>query len=350
MDRRPTTQDITWLLDLNRNKQLDLDPPYQRRSVWTAKDRRFFLDTIFRDYPSPAIFLHKNIALDGSVKYHVVDGKQRLETILAFVNNKLRIGPEFGDARLDSKRWKDISEIELKHQFWNYQITVEMIDAREGELVRNVFDRLNRNSRRLTAQELRHARFEGWLISEAEAEAELDEWKKLGVSTAAKSNRMLDVQFISELMAVILRNGPQGFSQEKLDELYGEYEELDELENFNPDEFRSAFVEAKQKLLGMEALENTVSRWTRGGTGHLYTLWCVLALVDDLPSVEELADRYSAFMSKVDEVADDEVIGQTDGPELTRARRYRENARGASTEEAQRLARYETLKDALLTA
>jgi hypothetical protein len=33
MKRRLTTQDITWFLDLHRNKQLDLDPPYQRRSV-----------------------------------------------------------------------------------------------------------------------------------------------------------------------------------------------------------------------------------------------------------------------------------------------------------------------------
>lgn len=39
MKRCPTTQDITWFLDLDRNKQLDLDPPYQRRSVWTRKDK-----------------------------------------------------------------------------------------------------------------------------------------------------------------------------------------------------------------------------------------------------------------------------------------------------------------------
>jgi uncharacterized protein with ParB-like and HNH nuclease domain len=85
MDRRPTTQDITWLLDLERNSQLDLDPPYQRRSVWTRKDRQFFLDTVFRNFPSPAIFLHKSMTDDGAATYHVVDGKQRLQTILQFV-------------------------------------------------------------------------------------------------------------------------------------------------------------------------------------------------------------------------------------------------------------------------
>jgi hypothetical protein len=84
MKRRPTTQDITWFLDLDRNKQLDLDPPYQRRSVWTRKDKQFFLNTIFRDFPSLAIFLHKSISCDGHVVHHVVDGKQRLPTILEF--------------------------------------------------------------------------------------------------------------------------------------------------------------------------------------------------------------------------------------------------------------------------
>ena len=88
MQRRPTTQDISWLLDLERNKQLDLSPPYQRKSVWTRPDRQFFLDTIFRNYPSPAIFLHKTISAEGKTTYHVVDGKQRTETILDFVNEQ----------------------------------------------------------------------------------------------------------------------------------------------------------------------------------------------------------------------------------------------------------------------
>lgn len=58
MQRRPTTQGITWLLDLYNNKQLDLNPPYQRRSVWTRKDKQFFLDTIFRNYPSITTLSH----------------------------------------------------------------------------------------------------------------------------------------------------------------------------------------------------------------------------------------------------------------------------------------------------
>jgi uncharacterized protein with ParB-like and HNH nuclease domain len=161
MQRRPTTQDISWLLDLERNKQLDLSPPYQRKSVWTRPDRQFFLDTIFRNYPSPAIFLHKTISAEGKTTYHVVDGKQRTETILDFVNDKLRLARDFGDVRLDGRKWSDLTaDVDLRRRFWNYQITVELIDFEDSSLVNQVFDRLNRNARRLTPQELRHARFE----------------------------------------------------------------------------------------------------------------------------------------------------------------------------------------------
>ncbi len=90
MQRRPTTQDISWFLDLYKNGQLDLDPPYQRRSVWSPKDRRFFLDTIFRGYATPAIYLHKEMDEKGSVKHAVVDGKQRLETIINQLESRHR--------------------------------------------------------------------------------------------------------------------------------------------------------------------------------------------------------------------------------------------------------------------
>jgi hypothetical protein len=351
MDRRPTTQDITWLLDLDRNNQLDLDPPYQRRSVWTSKDRRFFLDTIFRNYPSPAIFLHKNISEDGAVKYFVVDGKQRLETILSFVKNKIRMAPDYGDVRLDGKRWKDISgETELKHRFWNYQVPVEMIDARESDLVRNVFDRLNRNSRRLTPQELRHAMFEGWYITRAEAEAELESWAELGISTRARSTRMMDVQFISELMAVVAKKRPLGFGQEELDAIYAEYDDLSEIDEFDIEDFNAKFEAAKSTLSAMEADGNSVTKWARG-FGALYSLWCVVALTADLPTAAMLAQRYASFMAKVEELADqaaDQPFPQ--GEEYVLAARYRENARGASTEEAQRVARFEALQAALIQA
>jgi len=350
MDRRPSTQDITWLLDLNRTKQLDLNPPYQRRSVWTRKDRQFFLDTIFRNYPSPALFLHKSVSDVGVAKYHVVDGKQRLETILAFVDNRLSVAQDFGDDRIDGKKWKDVPA-DFRHVFWNYQVPVEMIDVREGELVRNVFDRLNRNSRKLTPQELRHAKFEGWFISRAENEAEkVMFWQDIGISTRARSSRMIDVQFISELMAVVIDKSTSGFAQEHLDELYANYEDVDDLEDFSEEDFDENFERAKLILSEMESHGEVVTRWAKG-FGHFYSLWSVVALSTGDQDSQLMAERYASFMQKVAILAElnaGEPIPE--GDEFQLAAKYLAGATGASTEPFQRAARYEALKSAVIRA
>ena len=78
MSRNLTTQDISWFLDLKEKGQLNLNPPYQRRSVWSPNDKRFFVDTIFNNYPAPPVFLHKTMDDNGRPTYHVVDGKTAL--------------------------------------------------------------------------------------------------------------------------------------------------------------------------------------------------------------------------------------------------------------------------------
>jgi Protein of unknown function DUF262 len=350
--RRPTTQDISWLLDLARNKQLDLDPPYQRRSVWTNKDKQFFLDTIFRGYPSPAIFLHKDISPEGQATYHVVDGKQRLQTILAFANDKLRIAKTFGDVRLDGKKWADLEgELELRHRFWNYQLPVEMIDIVE-DVVNEVFDRLNRNSRRLTRQELRHAKYDGWFTTIAEAEAETEIWNTLGVATAARAKRMTDTQFISELMLMLLEDAVLGFDQDDLDASYAKYDEFSEaVVGFSEEHFKNNFERVKAYLLDMENEGNVVSGFAKS-LAHFYTLWAIVALnYDKLKPANESAQLYKFFMQKVETLAaqknlDAFLKGQ--GATFQNAFTYYDYARGASTDLKPREERYKVLSKELL--
>lgn len=349
MNRRPSTQDLTWLLDLSKNKQLDLDPPYQRRSVWTLKDKQFFLDTIFRNYPSPAIFLHKSVDAAGRATYHVVDGKQRTQTILDFVADKVRIAKDYGDARLDGKKWTELAgELDLKHRFWNYQITIEQIDFVEGTVVNEVFDRLNRNARRLTPQELRHAKFDGWLISTVETEAIQEEWQMLGVVTKARAKRMMDAQFISELLIVILEGKVLGFDQDVLNEMYAKYDDIAEsAPELNEDEFLGRVEQVKSVLAQMERVNQAVTQHAKG-FGNFYTLWALLALTPALPAPSDIATRYAAFMGRVAELAEQEnvqaFLETHPGADYGRAFTYLENTRGASTDLAQRVARLEALR------
>lgn len=342
MSRTISQQDVSWFLDLNEKGQLDLDPPYQRRSVWTLKDKRFFVDTILNNYPAPPIFLHKTLDDKGRATYHVVDGKQRLNTIIDFANNKIRIPEDFADQSLQKKRWSDLQR-ETRETFWNYVIIVEMLPSVSEAVIRDTFERINRNSRKLERQEIRHAKYDGWLINEVEAEAEKSEWKSFGVVTTARAKRMSDVQFISELFAVRLKEKLSGFDQDWLDQLYADYEEPEEEMFFVETDFREAIEQTKGLLTELLKHQPEISKPIKV-LAHFYSLWSFLTLQTnaDFDTIS-FATAYLEFMEKVTA-----TIKATGGEEDENhvedtVRIYAANSRGASTDLAPRKARHDQL-------
>jgi len=349
-------KDVSWFLDLYQNGQLDLDPSYQRRSVWTLKDRKFFLDTIFRNYPCPAVFLHKEINEGaGKLIYHVVDGKQRLETIIRFSQNDITMDKEFGNGKLNGKKWKNIEiDPELKTRFSNYLLSVEFIDSVDGNYVNEVFDRLNRISRRLERQELRHAKYDGWFIATAEAEAEKNEWERFGVVTKARMKRMKDIQFMSELLMVILRNRINGFDQDYIDNAYAEYDSPHEtLPDFSEEDFKSKLAFAKDYLLHMENHNSAVTKYAKG-LGNFYSLWAFIIL--NHPRLQHprlLSERYAGFMSKVETLAKErdleKFLKEHESSIYSKAYIYLRNLVQASTDQTQREERNKVLESVLLS-
>lgn len=346
MARTIAPQDISWFLDLNEKKQLDLDPPYQRRSVWALKDRRFFIDTILNGYPAPPIFLHKSLDHYGRATYHVVDGKQRLQTIIDFAANKIRIPDDFIDIGLQKKRWNDLQR-ETKETFWNYVLIVEMLPTVNEAAIRDTFERINRNSRKLERQEIRHAKYDGWFINEIETEAEKDEWKDFGIVTTARAKRMLDVQFLSELLAVNLKRKLHGFDQDWLDELYADYEELEENSTFVLDDFLGEISSTKEKVKRLIEFQPDIKGHLRA-FGNFYTLWGFLVLrTNDSFDASAFASSYHVFMDKVAAAirtaGEDMGTGQLDDT----VRIYAANSRGASTDLSPRQSRHDQLARAM---
>jgi hypothetical protein len=346
MNRMLTTQDISWFLDLHAKDQLNLEPSYQRRSVWSPRDKRFFIDTILNNYPAPPVFLHKTIDDEGRSTYHVVDGKQRLQSIIEFTQDQIVIPDDFSDITLQKKRWKDLPR-DARVRYWNYELVVEMIPDVSDAQIRSTFERINRNSRRLTPQEMRHAKYDGWFIELVEREAEQQEWTEFGVVTKARIKRMRDVQFISELFAVVLKNQIFGFDQDMLDDLYAEYDDISELGTFVED----VFVDDVRNIKSIIA--HTLSRAPRlmnplKAQSNFYSLWSYLHLQRDcLPTTQEFVERYSRFMASVQETleGDDggEQHGRPDEPLRSAIVDYAANTQGASTDLAPRVKRHDAL-------
>ncbi|MEW6571769.1 MAG: DUF262 domain-containing protein [Nitrospirota bacterium] len=349
-------RDINWFVDIYHSGQLNLDPPYQRRSVWTQRDRRFFLDTIFRNYPCPAVFLYKEVdQVSKKMIYHVVDGKQRLETILLFVQNNIALDRTYGDERLDGKKWKSIeNDPELKRRFQDYAVTVEFISDSDGPMINEIFDRLNRTSRKLERQELRHAKYDGWFISLSEKEAEKEEWERLGVVTKARMRRMKDVQCISELLAVLLKNCVLGYSQDTLDDLYAEYDSpVETVPDFDEEEFKKKIDFAKNYVLRMEDHNEAVTKYAKG-LGNFYSLWSFIALnLDRVEAPEIAAEKYADFMNRVLILTRGRDIRflkekEYEDDSYSLAFTYLKNSVPSGTDESQRKARHQILERVLL--
>ena len=145
--RNPNQQDLSWFIDMKTQNRLELDPPYQRKSVWTYKDKQFFLDTVLNNYPCPAVYLQKENTERGPL-YNVVDGKQRLSTILDFHDGKIRLSKTFGIAEFRGMKFNNLPE-DIKSEFYNYIFMVEQIRSDIPIEWGEVFQRVNKNQKTL---------------------------------------------------------------------------------------------------------------------------------------------------------------------------------------------------------
>jgi len=110
------------LLGYFRDGKINLIPPFQRGRVWTRRLRKKLLENMVRGKPIPAIFLYKE-AVGSRFSYNILDGKQRLESILLFVGSNRQ--------DLAVPHWRDY--FFRSHADANFKINV----AHVGERTRN---------------------------------------------------------------------------------------------------------------------------------------------------------------------------------------------------------------------
>jgi len=307
MNRRQNFQTIAWFKDLYKRELLDLDPPYQRRSVWTQSFKDYFIDTILLQYPAPTIFLFEEIADDGTTKYNVVDGKQRLSTIFDFIDDKF---PVSDTAIITENRGLFFSELssEVKTKFWSYSFSVEYLPTNDETIINNIFDRINKNVAKLTSQELRHAKYSGVFITTCEdlTDYMLSKLPDYFPQIAKKSmSQMKDVELVAQILLRI-ESEPRGYSTDELDYEFGSRDdEWQASENVSERfkkavEFIKALIESDETdYLIKSRFKNQADFYTLIGTiDALYQL-------GKLPEITIFRERLISFINH-------EVIESTD--------------------------------------
>ncbi|HUK40967.1 MAG TPA: DUF262 domain-containing protein [Candidatus Acidoferrales bacterium] len=108
MQYKNTEIKLNVLVNYFNEGRINLAPVFQRGRAWKIRMRQELIKNIVRKRPIPAIFMYKKEA-DAKYVYTILDGKQRIESILMFIRDD--------NPALKINTWKDyISEVKYRHQ------------------------------------------------------------------------------------------------------------------------------------------------------------------------------------------------------------------------------------------
>jgi hypothetical protein len=254
----------------------DFEPAYQRKSVWSEEKQSFFIDSLMKNFPMPPIFMRQKIDDNtGKTTYDIIDGKQRLTSILRFLKNEIVVSNEFEespfyDSNISGVYFQDLDSphlSEYKKRFWRYPIPIEYIDTTIEGVIDNIFDRLNRNGEPLTGQELRKSSYHGSdLLKWIEATEHNPFWNVRLQTTDV--TRMEHYEFISEILFQLIEGKPLHATQTVLDDLYRQYA----IAGLDWADYDSKFQQITDYMSGL-SIDYDVMKV--GGVSHLYGLWCL---------------------------------------------------------------------------
>lgn len=125
-----------------RTDALDMDTPYQRGDVWGLTRRRNLIRSLALNLPIPAVVVNDRFAVGWGDRYAVIDGKQRITTILMWLEDRLTVPGHWFD--MDTE-WVSRSELDKSRsrrlQNTPFPIVIGHLATLEHE--REVFDLLN---------------------------------------------------------------------------------------------------------------------------------------------------------------------------------------------------------------
>lgn len=210
------------LLNFQGNGSLNIEPWYQRRSVWSGPQKAYLINTIFERKPVPSVYIRHQVDIEQerSIK-EVVDGQQRIRTIISYRNDEFAAGHPNHNRKV---RYSQLTNAQ-KRSFLQTALSVGYLIGAEDADVIEIFGRINSVSKTLNPQEKRNAQYSGDFkqFSLKQATSRLPFWRSTGIFSASQISRMQEVQFVSDL-AINLVEGLVDFNAAKINSYYRNFD------------------------------------------------------------------------------------------------------------------------------
>lgn len=257
-----------------RENQIIVNRKYQRKLVWSEDEKARLIDSILKGYPIPLILFAEFVGDDGRTYYEVLDGMQRLNAIVGFIENEYPVLGKYFDIKQLARAQQAEKDglFEAYHgdalhtpaicaNLLDYQLAVTSYKVELEENVFEIFRRINSSGRQLSSQEQRQAgvlcpfsdlvrgiaaEIRGDSTSEQVALSDMPQisigntrensryglnadntfWVKQGIITIQNLKNSDDEEIIADILISILLDEPFARSKERLDNAYDLSSEL----------------------------------------------------------------------------------------------------------------------------
>lgn len=165
LDIRP--ESVESIYSYYRKKILLVNRKYQRKLVWSVEEKEKFIDSIYNGLPIPLILVALTKYKDSTV-YEIIDGMQRLNAIVSFIQNEVHLSGKYFnlDTLALTKSLKDQDKIIQKEpklsieeclEITSYQLPFSITAYDKEADIEEIFRRINSYGKTLSSHELRQA-------------------------------------------------------------------------------------------------------------------------------------------------------------------------------------------------
>ncbi len=190
-------------------------PDFQRGFVWSIKQSSLLVESFLRGLPVPPIFFF----IDADNKNLVVDGQQRLRSILFFYEGYF--GPESKAGRRQvfklnglnekskyaGKTYKELSELD-RRKFDGAVLRAvnirQLSPNKDSSSVYHIFERLNTGGTPLSAQEIRNTVYRGPIVKILHAANDDPDWRLI-IGKPDLDKRDRDTEIVLRLLGLFVQ-------------------------------------------------------------------------------------------------------------------------------------------------
>ena len=146
----------------DEKETLSFNHPIQRQSAqWDNEQQSLLIHSMLANFPVPAVYVHKTESIEVDAKgkhsytYSVLDGKQRMTTVVSFINGEYALSEDIPDVEIEDvtyeiagKYFEDLDE-DVQQEILRFRFNIQAFEDVTDEMIEDIFFRLN-NSTPLT--------------------------------------------------------------------------------------------------------------------------------------------------------------------------------------------------------